>query len=382
MHTKTINYLAFVLSTFCLVSCSGFFDKDNTPSPAPLTPIRETISPRTLWVTSAGYGTREYLKEPFATDGMNIYTTSSTGTVTSVNKVNGRVNWRINTYLPITSGAGADEGIVVFGTRTGIVQALRQNDGCRIWTVDVHGEVLAQPTIDQDVVIVKTVNGNVRALSTHDGTEIWNFHQDEPNLILRASSKPLISNKYVIAGFANGSLAKLNFANGEPSWQQTITTPSGAFAIQRMIDIDADPIVFNRHIFAATYQGRIAGLNWLSGDIMWSQDISSYTGMAADEDTVYISDAKSHLWAFDAESGSIKWQQYSLESRGITGPALMCNYLIVGDSEGYLHWLDKKDGHFVARTKLKGAIYAAPVVENNVLYAMTSSGYLAAYFLG
>lgn len=381
MPIKNIKYLTLITFTFFLVACSGFFDKDNTPSPTPLSPIREIVKPKTLWITKAGSGTDEYLKEPFIIDGMSIFTASERGIVTSINKANGKVNWQVNTFMPTTSGTGADEDIVVIGTRSGIVDAIRQQNGCRLWTVDVHGEVLAQPIVEQGVVIVKTVNGSVRALSAEDGHELWSFRQEEPNLILRAASAPQVVGNHIIVGFANGTLAKLNFRNGEPSWEQAIATPSGAFAIQRMIDIDADPVVFNHHVYAATYQGKIASLDWLSGNVRWSQDISSYTGMVADEDTVYISDAKSHLWAFNAATGYVKWRQDSLDARGITGPALMGCYLIVGDVEGYLHLLDTRDGHFVGRTKMKGAIYAAPIVQNNVLYAMTSSGYLAAFML-
>lgn len=384
MHIKIRNFLSLFTVALLLAACNGFFEKDNTPSPTPLTRFREEVKPRLLWLARAGYGVGdEYLKVSPALDDKTIYTSSSRGTVTSINKTNGRVNWQVDTYLPITSGPAADDGIVVFGTRKGDVEALHETDGRRLWTVNVHGEVLAKPAIEQGVVIIKTVNGYVLALSAQDGHELWSFQQVEPNLILRGSSSPLIGGRSIIVGFANGTLAKLGFNEGQLLWQQTIAVPEGAFAIQRMIDIDADPIIFQHHIYAATYQGKIASLDWVSGRIRWSQDISSYTGMIADDDTVYISDAKSHLWAFNADSGFIKWRQDSLEARGATGPAMIDDYIIVGDSEGYLHWLDKRDGHFVARIKIKGAgaLYSAPIVENNVLYALTSSGYLAAYTL-
>ena len=103
-------------------------------------------------------------------------------------------------------------------------------------------------------------------------------------------------------------------------------------------------------------------------------------GIAADKDRVYISDAKSHVWAFDAESGRVDWRQSQLEARNITGPAIMGNYLVVGDAEGYLHWLNKQDGHFVARVQVNSSgIIAAPVVVNSILYVVTMDGHLAAY---
>ena len=58
------------------------------------------------------------------------------------------------------------------------------------------------------------------------------------------------------------------------------------------------------------------------------------------------------------------------------------SYIVVGDAQGYLHWLDKRDGHFAAREYLGAAIFAKPLVDNRVLYVLANNGTLAAYQLG
>jgi len=60
----------------------------------------------------------------------------------------------------------------------------------------------------------------------------------------------------------------------------------------------------------------------------------------------------------------------------------MGRYVVVGDAEGYLHWLGRTDGHFAAREKVGAGMYSAPIVENGVLYALTNGGTLVAYRLG
>lgn len=380
MHIKIIKTLTLFTLTLALIGCNGFFEKDNTPPPAPLPRFTQEISPRILWSARTGPGAGdEYLKESPSINGMCIYTASAKGQVTSINKMTGRKNWQINTNMPITSGTGAGEGIVVVGSRQGDVVALQQSNGATLWRMNVLGEVLAKPVVAHDMVIVKTVNGYVRALAIEDGHEIWSHQEPEPSLILRGSSSPLIRDRAIIVGFANGNLSKLSLSEGEQIWLQTIAVPEGAFAIQRMIDIDADPLIFEHRIYAATYQGKIASLDWLSGKVLWSQDISSYTGMTANDDAVFISDAKGYIWAFNADSGFVIWRQVRLDARGVTGPAVMCNYIVVGDQEGYLHWLDQRDGHFAGRVKIGSSVYAAPIVENNIVYALTSNGNLVAY---
>lgn len=376
-----ITHITLVTLALILTACS-FFDKDNTPPPTPLTNFKAEIRPQLLWSAKTGSGPHdEYLKMSPAIGEVAIFTASTKGVVTSINKMNGRVNWQSDTRMSITTGPGIGDGIVVIGSRYGDVIALQQTSGRVLWKANVPGEILSKPAISQDIVVIKAVDGYIRALSVKDGRELWSFQQVEPNLILRGASAPLVRDRNIIVGFANGNLAKLSLDDGRLVWLQPIASPEGAFAIQRMIDIDADPILFEHHIYAATYQGKIASLDWVSGRLLWTHDISSYTGMIADATTVYISDAKSHVWAFDADSGLVKWRQTELEARGVSGPAIMENYVAMGDAEGYLHWLGKSDGHFAGRVYVGSAIYAAPIVENNVLYALTNNGDLRAYVL-
>ena len=376
---KTTKIFLLTLAAISLTAC-GFFDKDNTPPPKPLTAFKPEISPRLLWSAHAGSGVNdEYLRMGPTLGARAIYTSSVKGTVTALDKNTGRTLWQVDTRLPVTTSPGTGDGIVVIASRDGDVEALQESDGRMLWKTTVKGEILAKPAVADGSVVVKAVDGYTRALSVRDGHELWSFQQVEPSLILRGSSAPLIAGRDVVVGYANGNLAKLTLARGQLLWMQTIAIPEGLFSIQRMIDIDADPIIHEHRIYAATYQGKIASLAWDSGRILWSHDLSSYTGMIADRDAVYVSDARSHVWSFNADSGSVNWRQPELEYRTVSGPASMGAFVVVGDAQGFLHWLSKRDGHFVARQSAGSAIYAAPVVENNVLYAITNKGYVLAY---
>lgn len=364
-----------------IISCAGLFDKDNTPAPTPLTSFKPEITPRQLWgVKTGGSSTRDYVKLAIATSPTAVFVSSKDGSVTAVDKVSGHIKWRITTGTNLTSGPGYGEGIVVVGSVKGVVTALSPNTGGVIWRTVVNGTILAQPAINDGIVIIKTADGYVHGLATVNGTEAWSYKEIEPNLILHSASKAAFTDGSAIVGFANGNLAKIDTASGKLDWERQLAAPDGAFAIQRMIDIDADPLVYDGSIYAATYQGKIAALDF-SGRTLWNHDISSYTGMSVDYSSVYISDANSYLWSFNANNGLVNWRQTQLTWRNISGPAIMGNYIVVGDAQGYMHWLSKRDGHFVAREYLGSSIFSPPIVENNVLYAYTKNGYLVAYTL-
>lgn len=381
---RNIKIVLLSTLTTMLCACSGFFDKDNTPTPSPLVNFTQEVKVHSLWSRGTGEGVgSEYLHLAPAFTGNTVVTASKDGTVTATNKTTGKIHWRVNTKVPISGGASANDNLVVVGSREGDVVALRAIDGKILWQNKVASEILAPPAVSNDIVLAKTINGQLSGLSAQDGHALWHYEQTEPTLILRGASAPLISGSNVIVGFANGNLAKLTLREGSLHWQQTMATPEGSFSIQRMIDIDANPIIHGNRVYAATYQGRITAMDLGSGKTYWTHDISSFSGIAADSDRVYVADTKSHIWAFDADTGTVDWRQTQLEARNVTGPAIIGNYIVVGDEEGYLHWISKQDGHFVARVRINGSgILAAPIVDNNILYVVTRDGQLTAYTLG
>src|SRR5688572_23208849 len=98
--TKNIKTVAIAACTIALTACSGFFDKDNTPVPTPLTTYKQEILPNRLWGVSASAGAGdEFLKMSPSFTETAIFTASVRGTVTSINKANGHINWQSNTGL-------------------------------------------------------------------------------------------------------------------------------------------------------------------------------------------------------------------------------------------------------------------------------------------
>lgn len=369
-----------LLPAICFLTACELFDKDNTPTPAPLKPITQEVSPRLVWSTKTGNGTDgQYLKISPALDGDTLYTTGLNGVVSAINKRNGARLWQVNTKKDINTGPGAGNGIVVVGSRHGDVIALDKNTGKERWITNVNAEILASPAVSSDTVIIKTLDGNVKALSTENGALRWSFQQTEPVLILHGASTPVIQDRNIFVGYSNGNLSRISLSDGQLVWVQAIAAANGAFAIERMIDIDANPVIYHHQVYAATYQGNIASIDWTTGRILWTHDISSYTGMTATDNAIFISDAKSHIWSFESNSGLVNWRQNDLEARVVSAPANMADYIVVGDAEGYLHWLSQRDGHVAARVSVGSPVYAAPLIDQNMAYVQTGNGSLLAY---
>ncbi len=129
------------------------------------------------------------------------------------------------------------------------------------------------------------------------------------------------------------------------SWETSIAIPKGRSEIERLVDLDVDPIVINGVIYVASYQGGIAAISELDGDVLWrNETISSHSGLSNDSRYLYLTDSQSHVMQLDQRSGAALWKQKDLHQRRLTAPAAYENYVVVGDFEGYVHWLSTTDG--------------------------------------
>lgn len=386
MKKIIINLATFSLISLSLSACNNLFEQDNTPAPSPLTKFTPETHIKEMWYSSSNFGVGsgpDYIRLIPAVDDRMIVTAAKDGAITATNRLNGNRLWRTDTQMTLTAGPTIDSGYVFIGSQDGRITALRQSDGSQAWRAQLSSEVLAPAAAKNGYVIVKTLNGDVTALSEHDGHPLWHFQQTEPDLVLRGGSTPQISGRNTVVGFANGNLCKLSLRDGDVQWQQQVAIPEGSFAIQRMVDINSTPLIYDNRVYVATYQGKVAALDLATGRQVWTQDMSSYQGIAVDNSRVYVSDAHGGLWAFDRDSGRVDWKQSALRDRNITGPAVIGNDVVIADRLGYMHVLNKSDGRFIARTRVnRFGILAAPVVKDDTIYIVTKDGHLAAYTLG
>lgn len=369
---------ALLLATVVgLAACSD----DEVVPPSPLPDYEETITLRKLWSESVGDGVEEYYVSltPTVTDA-HVYAAAIDGTVVKLDRATGETVWEVETEQPITGGVAAAYGYVVFGTSNGDVVLLKDEDGSQIWKVSTGGQVLSAPALAPERVVVQTIDGRLQGLDIANGARVWLFDTSIPILTLRGESSPMVLGNIALAGFANGKMVALQVADGFVGWEKPIAEPEGRSELERLVDIDGRFDVADTTVFAASFQGRIAALDVPSGRSLWSKAFSSHNGLSVSLDSVYATNDDSEIVAMDSTSGAEQWKQSKLKGRSVTAPVAYSNYVVAGDFEGYLHWMDRQSGEFVARVKVDGDGLRAPVViADDVVYVQANDGTLAAY---
>ncbi|MDO8825725.1 MAG: outer membrane protein assembly factor BamB [Methylophaga sp.] len=349
--------------------------------PAELTEFQVEFEPKNIWSTNTGDGAKTaYANIAPWLQGNSIITVDHKGDVRSHNIENGRRDWRTRLNISVASGVGGGEGLIVVGAQSGEVVALDGATGKELWRQRLSSEVLAPPKVGDGMAVIRTADGRLTALSATNGNILWNYQRAVPLLSLRGVSAPVIDGQSVLAGYDNGKLVALSLNDGKVIWDRSVAIPSGRTELERLVDIDADPVIHNGIVYVVAFQGNLAAMDVDTGQTLWDREMSSTSGIAVDPtNAVYVSDDQSYLWAIADGTGDSLWRQTLLLRRSISAPVIAGDYVVVGDFEGYLHWVARSDGRFVARQRIdKNAIRSQPVVRDGVLYVMTTGGKLTA----
>lgn len=291
--------------------------------------------------------------------------------------------WSSGVSAKIAGGLSIAYDSVYFGTENGEVFALDVKTGEVKWQTTVKGEVIAKPALDEGVVLLNTGSGTLFALDASTGEQKWTYDSDVPALSLRGISAPVASNGGAIVGTAAGKLVVNLLNTGQTAWEQTIAAPSGATELDRIVDIDAKPLVIGGVIYAISYDGTLAAVELRSGRVIWKREYKSYRSLSSSGNKLFVVDTNSNIYSLDTRNGVEQWSQGGLKQRSVTAATPIDDYIVVGDKFGFLHWINQSDGQIVSRIDLGGndedaAIYAAPIVQDKMLYTQTREGELFA----
>jgi len=350
------------------------------PAPASLPSIPDAQQVRLLW--SADIGTAEYFTLAPILAGDSIYAAARDGRVVRFDASNGKERWRAYADIRVSGGVGADTRTVVVASEAGEVAAFDAENGKLRWRARVSSEVLSAPAVGSGLVLVRSIDNRIFAFGAQDGKRRWVYQRPAASLVVRTPAGAVIRDDLAYAGFRGGKLAAIALSNGGLRWEATVALAKGTTELERVIDVVGDPALQGREVCATAYQGRLACFDAVSGTQLWVREISSVTGVSLDARYAFVSDEKGAVQAFDRSNGRAVWKQDKLALRQLTLPLPAGNAVAVGDFEGFVHFLARDSGAFLARYSARGGgVRAAPIALPSGVLVQTQSGRLHALSL-
>jgi len=375
-----------VLATVLLAGCStigGWFDRDDNDAAAPaaLTEYAPTVTVTPLWSAGVGDGEgRTGTGQGPAIDGGRVYAAGLDAGVRAFDLQTGAPAWHVPADgLRLAASPGVGDGLVVVGGLDGVVLALDAATGTERWRGKVGAEVTAPAAIAQGAVLVRSDDGRLTAFDAASGERRWFWAPQVPALTVRGADAPVLGPGYVFAGNDDGTLVALALQDGRVLWQLPVAQQEGRSELERMADVDGMPVLDGTTLLASSYREQTVAVDAPSGRPLWNVDHGGAGRIGVGPDKVVVSDRRGIVWGLDKASGSAIWQQDALARRNLSGVAVLGDHAVVGDFEGYLHWLRLEDGALAARVDAGEAIRSAPRVADGILVVQDIEGRVSAY---
>ena len=371
---------------------------ENIEPPTVLVEFPPTINVQKVWSERVGKGSQHTgARMSMAYADGKLYAASATGDIAAFDATNGHTIWHKqigerhgwvwhhgDNSVRWSGGPTVAGDLVVVGTLEGKVYGLAASDGAERWNAQLSSEVISPPAIGGGLVAARTNDGRVFGLDERDGKRLWVFdHANVPILSLRGNSAPVIDSGVVYVGEDNGKVIALRASDGVVLWEQVLSPGEGRTEIDRLQDVDGEIAVADNIVYAVGYKGQTQALSAQTGRPVWTHELGAYAGLALSASQVYLTDPDANVYALDLRSGSSQWKQDALKYRWLGEPAVQGDAVVVGDLEGWVHWLSINDGKLLARERIsKAPIKSAPVVVGDMVYVETIYGDIAAYRVG
>jgi outer membrane protein assembly factor BamB len=370
-----------IAAVLAVSGCSLLSDKEKI-TVAPLKDLPDaSVTLRKQWSRSIGSQGDEALALTLtpAISGGTIYAANVNGVVMAINRGSGDVRWKTDLDKPLIGAVGAGSDMVFVSSASGGVEALDAASGEVRWHAQASSDVLAAAATNGDVVVVQSSDARVQAFDATTGAPRWTYSASQAVLTLRGNSAPVIAGGAVFVAFDNGKMAVLDARTGLMQWERRFIVPNGRTELDRIIDVQADPVLTGDDVIVASYQGAIVDVAQNSGQVQWEQKASVVHSMATSGSSIFMVEGDDSVRALDINTGRELWKANGFDNRHLSSPAVIGRYIAVADKSGYIHLLNQDDGAYVGRYSIGGnGVRADLLSDGDTLYVLTASGKLSA----
>ena len=360
-----------------LISCAT----DNSRIPEPMPKITNTQNIVVGWNKSILSDTKiagSFI--PVIIDSNAIFTADSDGEIYKLDATDGSVINDFNIKKSLASGVAISNTNIFVTTQDGYLIAVNRADGSISWQAQLSTISIEAPQVGGEIVIVKTNDGQVSAYNASTGVLLWVYQRVSPTLTLETVNSFQVIGKDVVAvGQAGGRLALLNLLNGTPIWETYVAIPEGATDLDKLTDVTTRPVLNDKTMCVATYNGKITCLDAVSSNVIWSKKFSSYQGLLIDAKNVYAVSTNGTVTAFDKDTGAIIWKNQTLQYRVLSAPVFLDGDIVVVDTDGFIHLFSNINGDEVSRisSNLEGGVSILSNSTNNNVYLQSANGRIA-----
>ena len=329
-------------------------------------------------VSSVGSKSGGALYEP-RIEGDTIYTSSRGGQIQGYELETGEKVFNVKLSEKLISGVGVNVSSVIAVTDKAEIIALDRVDGFEKWRVSVDSAISAAPALNDQLIVVRTVDGKLIGLNAISGVQEWAIERPVAALSVGQDAPGLVAAEGVVNGFSSGRILASNVFNGSPFWEKRAFRPGGKNEIERLIDIDASPIMVGSMVVVGAYQGGMVALQLRDGSEVWrNEGASTRKAIARSSDILAITGPESEVEVLAQDSGETRWKKQLLRGHALSAPVILEDSVVVGSMDGILYFFSLVDGKIRSKFQAGSSpITALRKVEQGLIVYSARSGTLS-----
>jgi len=296
----------------------------------------------------------------------------------AVNSTNGDILW--STHIgPGYVGPVVDNDRIYIGTSSHgydptneYMYCINRTDGSIIWSRNIFGGI--PESIQYDEENIYFTSNLIYALDKYDGSIKWTYQMDSFSV-----TKPILKDNTFITATSEGRMYKVNVSTGNLLWN----VPLSAATWDNSITADD-----KGHLFLAIYEiGTMNAYNEETGDLLWTYQLRDRTLSfnAYHNNMVFIADMSGYVYAINATSGNLIWENKIGDKFDISSPTISGGLLFIGTrdfDEGAFYALNETNGEVVWKYKIGNCITAPPTIVDGMLLCGTDDWHMYAFDIG
>lgn len=348
------------------VGCSHI---EKLPSPQGLKSSSRIFQPKWIKNHDPDYNTGNLpvgLAAPLAHAGM-VYLGHDELGMKAYSLKSGRLIWHAEEKQRYHAAPVAYEDQIIYGTVEGRVVSRHSMTGEVEYEIDLGSSIESQGVVSGGRLLFHLRNHQLFCLDVETGKILWAYKRAVPYLTtLQRVSRPLVYDKKVFLGFADGYAAAFSLEDGLLLWERRLATGT------KFVDVDTDPIIVDGQLYMGPYTNTYSILDPKTGNILHRLNRTLSRAALPAGDNLILGTQEGRVIAVNRQLRELKEVQVD---GAVTSLKFWKDYLVAATTEGKVYALNPKSFEIQEVFELghaHSAVFAPLEVSGESLVLMSS----------
>ena len=137
-----------------------------------------------------------------------------------------------------------------------------------------------------------------------------------------------------------------------------------------MIDADSSPIIEGGLLFVVNYQGQIAAFDLAQRRMVWAEKASSFYTPVISKGVMAILEDDSTFTTYSTKTFGSSWSSDDYYLRELSNHDSYKGSIVVGDFEGYIHFMNTLNGKTSSRLKISRSPIKSVSARADAIYVV------------